>query len=78
MEMEKAVSILEENKKRYNIPDTASLNLMEKRIIEHFSDGQNPAAVKNVLVWVAEYYLPEKCRLYELTIDMNGEVIRFE
>jgi hypothetical protein len=78
MEIEKAVSIFEENKKKFNIPDTANLNSIEKRIIEYTSDSQNPALVKNVLVWVAQYYLPEKCRLYELTIDMDGEVIRFE
>lgn len=78
MEMEKAASIFEENKKKLNIPDSASLNFIEKRIIEHPYDSKNPALVKNVLVWVAQYYLPEKCRLYELTIDMNGEVLRFE
>lgn len=78
MEMEKAVSIFDEHKKTYNIPDTAGLNFVEKRIIELSSNVQNPAVITNVMVWVAEYYLPEKCRLYELTIDMSGKVIRFE
>jgi len=71
-----AIKVFEVIKQKYDIPEEAKLEFVEKRYIELPVDATSDVRVWDELVWVGEYASEEY--IYELACDMTGKIVRFK
>ena len=78
MKDQEAVDHFESVRDKYDVPDEAVLNYVEKRLVEiHVNqESKESREVKDTLVWVAHYSY--KMRFYKLYSDMSGKMVKVE
>jgi len=76
MNSREAIKIFEGVKSKYDIPEGAELEFVEKRYIELPVDATGDVQVWDEMVWVGKYASEEY--IYELACDMTGKIIRFK
>ena len=76
MNSREAIKVFEDVKSKYEIPEEAELEFVEKRYIELPVDASIDVPVWDELVWVGEFASEEY--IYELACDMTGKIVRFK
>ena len=78
MKYQEAVDHFESVRDKYDVPDEAVLNYVEKRLVEIDVDqeSEDSGEVEDTLVWVA--YYSHKMRFYKLYSDMFGKIVKVE
>lgn len=78
MKYQEAVDHFESIRDKYDVPDEAVLDYVEKRLVEIDVDqeSEDSGEVEDTLVWVAHYSLD--VRFYELYSDMSGKIVKVE
>ncbi|NIN52758.1 MAG: hypothetical protein GTO23_06300 [Nitrososphaeria archaeon] len=78
MKFQEAVDHFESVRGKYDVPDEAVLDYVEKRLVEIDVDqeSEDTKEVEDTLVWVAHYSY--EVRFYELYSDMSGKIVKVE
>ena len=78
MKYQEAVDYFESIRMKYDVPDEATLDYVEKRLVEIDIDqkSKDPREVEDTLVWVAHY--SHEVKFYELYSDMSGKIVKVE
>lgn len=78
MKYQEAVDHFESVRDKYDVPDEAVLDYVEKRLVEIDVDqeSEDSVEVEDTLVWIAHY--SHDVRFYELYSDMSGKIVRVE
>ncbi len=77
MRPQEAITVFENVRDKYAIPEKAKLKFVEKRYIElpDEIDPESEVQVYDEFVWIGYYTF--KVRFYELACDMASKIVRF-